>query len=464
MKLIYKELYSDIKTPMQLLYNIKKNYSRFYILESVENNNNWGRYTFLGYEPSKILYSLNNIITLEQDGKKTVLQGKPNDIINNILKQYKSDKKENLPSFTGGLVGYFSYEYVKYADKNLKLKSDNPHEFYDFYLMLFENVIAFDHFSQKIFLMSNVKDDLSYEDSMKPINKMEEMILSATNNIDFEKTKIGDLKPQFTQDEFVQKVLKVKDYIFKGDIFQCVISNRVSAKFEGSLLNTYRNLRTENPSPYMFYLNLKDMELAGASPETLVALKDGSIKTYALAGTCHRGKTPKEDEQLINALLSDEKELAEHDMLIDLAKNDFGKVCKFGTVDFSEYRNIKKYSAVSHISTKVFGDIRDDIKPTDVISAILPAGTLSGAPKTRSLEIIDEIEQTARGVYGGAVGYIDFNGNMDLCIGIRLAVLKNGIVSVQSGAGIVSESVPEKEYNETINKAKAIINAVNKEF
>lgn len=463
MKLIYKELYSDIKTPMQILYSIKENSSRFYILESVENNNNWGRYTFLGYNPSKILYSINDVITLEQNGEKTILEGEPNHIINNILDEYKTEKTDDLPSFTGGLVGYFSYEYVKYANKKLKLKSDNPHGFYDFYLMLFESVIAFDHFSQKIFLMTNIKNDC-VEDGMNTILTMEKLIFSATKNIEFEKTKIGQLKPQFTEQQFAEKVSKVKDYIFKGDIFQCVISNRVTAEFEGSLLNTYRNLRTENPSPYMFYLNLKDMEIAGASPETLVALKDGNIKTYALAGTCHRGKTSEEDETLINKLLADEKELAEHDMLIDLAKNDFGQICKFDTIKYSEYRNIKKYSAVSHISTKVSGDIRDDVKPTDVVSAILPAGTLSGAPKTRALEIIDEIEQTARGAYGGAVGYIDFNGNMDLCIGIRMAVLKDGVVSVQAGAGIVAESVPEKEYNETINKAKAIINAVNKEL
>ena len=257
-------------------------------------------------------------------------------------------------------------------------------------------------------------------------------------------------------------VEKAKHYIKEGDIFQIVLSNRLSAPFEGSLLNTYRQLRTINPSPYMFYFSGTDVEVAGASPETLVKLENGVLHTFPLAGTRPRGKTDEEDKALEEDLLQDKKELAEHNMLVDLGRNDLGRVSKFGTVQVEKLHSIERYSHVMHIGSTVRGEIRDDLDALDAISAVLPAGTLSGAPKIRACQLIGELENNKRGIYGGAIGYIDFTGNMDTCIAIRIAYKKNGKVFVRSGAGIVADSVPEKEYQECINKAQAVVNALKK--
>ena len=257
-------------------------------------------------------------------------------------------------------------------------------------------------------------------------------------------------------------VEKAKEYIYQGDIFQVVLSNRLEAEYEGSLLNTYRIMRTTNPSPYMFYFSSDDMEVAGASPETLVKLENGVLHTFPLAGTRPRGKDRQEDLALEKDLLDDEKECAEHNMLVDLGRNDIGKISKYGTVEVEEYMQVLRYSHVMHIGSTVRGQIRDDKTALDAVEAVLPAGTLSGAPKYRAMEIINELENNKRGIYGGAVGYLDFTGNLDTCIGIRLAYKKNGKVFVRSGAGIVADSIPEKEFQECINKAKAVVEAIKK--
>ena len=259
-------------------------------------------------------------------------------------------------------------------------------------------------------------------------------------------------------------VEKGKHYIYEGDIFQIVLSNRIEAPFEGSLLDTYRALRTINPSPYMFYFSGTDVEVAGASPETLVKLKDGVLHTFPLAGSRPRGATKEEDEALTAELLKDEKELAEHNMLVDLGRNDLGKISKFGTVEVENYMEVLKFSHIMHIGSTVRGEIRDDKDALDAIEAVLPAGTLSGAPKIRACQLIDELENNKRGIYGGAIGYIDFTGNMDTCIAIRIAFKKNGKVFVRSGAGIVADSVPEKEFEESLNKARAVVNALSQEM
>ena len=255
-------------------------------------------------------------------------------------------------------------------------------------------------------------------------------------------------------------VEKAKAYIREGDIFQIVLSNRLSAPFEGSLLNTYRILRTLNPSPYMFYFSGTDVEVAGASPETLVKLEDGILHTFPLAGTRPRGKTEAEDRALEADLLSDEKELAEHNMLVDLGRNDLGKISRFGSVQVEKFHSIERYSHVMHIGSTVRGEIRPDCDALDAVEAVLPAGTLSGAPKIRACQLIGELENNKRGIYGGAIGYLDFTGNMDTCIAIRIAYKKNGKVFIRSGAGIVADSVPEREYAECINKARAVVNAL----
>ena len=273
---------------------------------------------------------------------------------------------------------------------------------------------------------------------------------------------LGEVNPLFDKDTFCGMVERAKKYIYEGDIFQIVLSNRLSAPFEGSLLNTYRMLRTLNPSPYMFYFSGTDMEVAGASPETLVKLENGILHTFPLAGTRPRGKTEAEDKTLEAELLEDEKELAEHNMLVDLGRNDLGKISKFGTVEVEKLHSIERYSHVMHIGSTVRGEIKDEFDALDAINAVLPAGTLSGAPKIRACQLIGELENNKRGIYGGAIGYIDFTGNMDTCIAIRIAYKKNGKVFVRSGAGIVADSVAEKEYQECINKAAAVISALKK--
>ena len=270
----------------------------------------------------------------------------------------------------------------------------------------------------------------------------------------------GEVEPLFNREQFCAMVEKAKHYIREGDIFQIVLSNRLSAPFDGSLLNTYRVLRTINPSPYMFYFSGTDVEVAGASPETLVKLEDGVLHTFPLAGTRPRGKTAEEDKALERELLADEKELAEHNMLVDLGRNDLGKISKFGTVKVEKLHSIERYSHVMHIGSTVRGEIAQDKDALDAIEAVLPAGTLSGAPKLRACQLIGELENNKRGIYGGAIGYIDFTGNMDTCIAIRIAYKKNGKVFVRSGAGIVADSVPEKEFEECLNKAKSSLKAL----
>ena len=270
----------------------------------------------------------------------------------------------------------------------------------------------------------------------------------------------SDFRALFSKERYCEMVERAKHYSYEGDIFQVVLSNRLDADFEGSLLNAYRVLRTTNPSPYMFFFSSDDMEIAGASPETLVKLENGILHTFPLAGTRPRGLTEEQDRALERELLADEKELSEHNMLVDLGRNDIGKISKFGTVEVAKYMSVERYSHVMHIGSTVRGEILESKGALDAVDAVLPAGTLSGAPKIRACEIINELENNKRGVYGGAIGYIDFKGNLDTCIAIRLAFKKNGRVFVRSGAGIVADSVPENEFNECINKAKAVMNAL----
>ena len=295
---------------------------------------------------------------------------------------------------------------------------------------------------------------------MAELERMEELIRHGEPVKDTGGHMTSEIKPLFSKEEYCSMVEKAKHCIFEGDIFQIVLSNRLEAEYEGSLLNTYRVLRTLNPSPYMFYFSGTDVEVAGASPETLVKLENGVLHTFPLAGTRPRGKTAEEDDRLEKELLADQKELAEHNMLVDLGRNDLGKISRFGTVEVEKYHCIEKYSHVMHIGSTVRGRIREDRDALDAVDAVLPAGTLSGAPKLRACQIINDLENNKRGIYGGAIGYIDFTGNLDTCIAIRIAYKKNGKVFVRSGAGIVADSVPENEYQECINKAAAVVKAL----
>ena len=456
------EIFSDQKTPIEILRNIRGQGGSCFILESVNGGEGWGRYTFLGYRPVLHVYGTGGSVTITSgSGTKEKTCGALA-AVKELISGYKSARIPGLPPFTGGFVGYFAYDLVQQCMPGLALSGKNDEGFRDFHLMLIDKVIAFDNFKQKIYLIANVSaEDIerSYIKGIEELKDLERMILSEPKHAE-EHYSCGEFTALFSEDDFKEMVLRVKSRIFEGDIFQAVVSNRFKAPFKGSLLNAYRMLRTINPSPYMVYMRLDDIEIACSSPETLASLRDGSVSSFPLAGTCPRGKTEEDDEALIEELLKDEKELAEHDMLVDLARNDVGKISKFGTVKVRDYRQIKRYSHVSHISSNVTGEVRDGVDALDVIAAAIPAGTLSGAPKKRACEIIDEAEGIKRGVYGGAIGYIDFTGNMDMCIGIRMAVLKEGNVYVQSGAGIVADSVPEKEYRETRNKAQAVIKAL----
>lgn len=456
------EILSDFITPIEAMRILKAASTHAYLLESAKANENWGRYTFLGFEPELSISCIDGKMNV--DGKEFTCSD-PTKYLRELLKKYKSPRISSLPPFTGGLVGYFSFDFINYKEPSTKMNIDDSEGFKDIDLMLFKDVIAFDNVKQKIILITNIeldKDiDVEYEKALKRLNSIKELL--HTGKKSFEGGKLlGEVTPLFSKDEFSKMIGKAKHHIKEGDIFQIVLSNRLQANFEGSLFDTYRVLRTVNPSPYMFYFSGTDVEVAGASPETLVKLEDGILHTFPLAGTRPRGKSEKEDKELETELLADEKELAEHNMLVDLGRNDLGKISKFGSVVVEKFHSIERYSHVMHIGSTVRGEIRPEYDALNALEAVLPAGTLSGAPKIRACQLIEELENNKRGIYGGAIGYIDFTGNMDTCIAIRLAYKKNGKVFIRSGAGIVADSDPDKEYMESINKAGAVVDALKK--
>ncbi len=450
-------------TPLEIMKKIKAISSHCYMLESCEDSKAWGRYTFLGFDPTlEITCNDFEIKITDADGVMRY-KGNPKEYVAKILERHKSPRFDYLPSFTGGLVGYFGYDYVKYSEPSLKFKCKDDAHFKDMDLMLFDKVIAFDNYESKMILICNMQTK-DFENGWKYAVKELEIMAQIVENgkeAELERPCLkSEFKSLFSESEYCRMVERAKHYIKEGDIFQVVLSNRLEAEMTGSLYYTYERLRKLNPSPYMFYFTSDDIEIAGASPETLVKLTGKTLYTYPLAGTRPRGKTKEEDEALERELLADEKELSEHNMLVDLGRNDLGKISTFGSVEVEKYLNILRFSHVMHIGSTVKGEIREDKNTLDAIEAVLPAGTLSGAPKIRAMEIIDELENNKRGIYGGAIGYIDFAGNLDACIAIRIAYKKKGKVYVRSGAGIVADSVPEKENRECINKAKAVVTAL----
>lgn len=457
---VYKEILSDFTTPLNVLQILKNVSDHVFLFESVEGHERWGRYTFLGYDPKMEINCVDGVLTMNSIRIETQ---HPDQYLRQILAEYKSPKVAGLPSFTGGLMGYFSYDYLKYYEPSLKLDAKDAEDFKDLDLMLFDKLICFDNLLQKIILISNMdlsQGEAGYHKAALEIETMERLVRSGEKKKDVPGRLKSEITPYFNKKQYCAMVEKAKHYIREGDIFQIVLSNQLSAGYEGTLLNTYRVLRTVNPSPYMFYFASADLEVAGASPETLVKLEDGVLHTFPLAGTRKRGKTPEEDEELIRGLLADEKELAEHNMLVDLGRNDIGRISRFGSVKVEKYHEIEKYSHVMHIGSTVRGEIRQDCDALDAVGSILPAGTLSGAPKIRACQLINDLEDNKRGIYGGGIGYLDFGGNLDLCIAIRTAYKKNGKVFVRSGAGIVADSVPENEYQECLNKAAAMVEAL----
>ncbi len=456
---VYEEIYSDFTTPLNVLRNIKTISNRFYLLESVDASK-FSRYSYLGYDPIHQISCKDNIVKyddIEFESKDPIGE------IGKILKKYKAPKFDKLPPFCGGFVGYFSYDSYKYLVPKMVFKSKDEAKFKDYELLMFDKVIAFDQYKQKIIIICNInasKLDTEYERAKIEIQKIKEIIYKAPD-FSVEKTEVIK-KPESidSKEEYKNKLAKVKKYIYDGDIFQCVFSRRFKGKLKGSLFEAYRNLRSINPSPYMYYLKNDEIEIAGSSPETLCQKEEDLITTYPIAGTRPRGKNDIEDVKLEEDLLSDEKELAEHNMLVDLGRNDVGRVSKFGSVNVIEYMKVLRFSHVMHIASTVSGKIKDDKTSLDALLSILPAGTLSGAPKLRACEIIDELEVERRGIYGGALGYIDFRDNMNMCIVIRTIIKKNDDIYLQAGGGIVMDSNPEAEYMETENKAMATFKAI----
>lgn len=419
------EILSDFITPIEAMRILKNVSTHCYMLESAQADDRWDRYTFLGFDPKLEITCIDGKM---KAGGLTVRTDDPSQYLRELLSSYRSPRFDYLPSFTGGLVGYFSYDYLKYSEPSVRCGEQDEDSFKDVDLMLFDKVIAFDHVRQKIVLIVNMAlsdVEVGYNKAKLELEQLVSLLKTGEKKQEAPGRLLGEVTPLFSKEQFCAMVETAKHHIREGDIFQIVLSNRLSAPFEGSLLDTYRVLHT-----------------------------------FPLAGTRPRGKMDEEDKSLEESLLHDEKELAEHNMLVDLGRNDLGKVSKFSTVQVEKLHSIERYSHVMHIGSTVRGEIRDDRDALDAIEAVLPAGTLSGAPKIRACQLIGELENNKRGIYGGAIGYIDFTGNMDTCIAIRIAYKKNGRVFVRSGAGIVADSVPETEYQECINKAKAVVSAL----
>lgn len=457
---VCKEIYADVITPITLLRKLAALSNRYYLLESVEGGEKWARYSFLGFDPVMRLACNDGAVTIEDGGVKTVKTGDPLSVIREIMARYKAPSLPDMPPFTGGLVGYFAYAMISYAEPILKIGRSGS----DFDLMLFDKVIAYDHLKQKICIAVNMRTDHVMENYGKAVSEIER-IARIIYDTQPQKPQRRGSKPEFTcnvtKQEYCAMVEKTKEYIREGDIFQAVISRRFESDYSGSLVNAYRVLRTTNPSPYMVYMHFDGLEIMSASPETLVRLQKGRLFTFPVAGSRPRGATDSEDKALEAELLADEKELSEHNMLVDLARNDLGRISAIGSVTVADYMMIHRYSRIMHIASCVESDILPECDALDAIEAILPAGTLSGAPKIRACEIIEEQEYGPRGIYGGALGYIDFTGNLDTCIAIRMAVKQGGRVTVQAGGGIVADSVPETEYLESGNKARAVMDAIS---
>jgi anthranilate synthase component 1 len=460
------ELPTGNLTALGVLERLQEESTPCFLLESAERDKSLGRYSFLGFDPKLELTCENGIVTLKEDGKIQTEVASPSAVIRRVLKQHRSLSIASLPSFTGGLVGYFSFDYLRYAEPSLKVGDEREEGQKDVDLMLFDKVIAFDHQQGVIYLIVNIPcHDLEreYPKGVKALEKLRKLVQETAKMEPTPGKLRSPMKARYDKAQYCAMVEKAKEYIRAGDVFQLVLSNEFSADYEGSLLNTYKALRETNPSPYMVYLCGETLELAGASPETLVKLERDRLFTYPLAGTRPRGEAEEEDLRLEAELLADEKERAEHNMLVDLGRNDLGKISRFGSVKVEEYMKTLRFSHVMHLGSTIGGTIRPDCDALDAVEAVLPAGTLSGAPKLRAIQLIQALEGRRRGLYGGAVGYLDFAGNLDVCIAIRMAYKERGKVYVCSGAGIVADSSPDKEYEECRNKAKAVINALGAE-
>lgn len=460
------EMYMDFKTPIAVLSMIKDKYDRYFLLESIEGGEKLARYTFIGANPSANFYAKDGKSFFVTREKVKRLEGNPLDRLKELMETFSAPKVKDLPPLTGGAIGYFSYDMVQYVEK-IPMKNKDELGAADIKLMFFNDIIAFDHLKQKIFLITNIDgkaEDLeeAYDEAKGHLKQLMEFINRPTKRRTVQFEEDVSFESNTTKEAFMAKVEKAKAYIANGDIFQVVPFQIFKAKVSSNLFDVYRVLRTINPSPYMYLMQFDDLQLVGASPETLVKVQDRIVTTMPIAGTHPRGKTEEEDKRLDEALLNNPKELAEHNMLVDLARNDIGKISEIDTVEVTEYKALQRFSHVTHITSTVRGKLKEDCGTIDAIRSILPAGTLSGAPKVRAMEIIEELEEERRGIYGGAIGYIGYDGNLDTCIAIRTVIKKEGIAYVQAGAGIVLDSDLASEYQECVNKAAALFESMKK--
>jgi anthranilate synthase component I len=464
---VVREVLADVETPLSTYLKLGRG-PHTYFFESIQGGEKWGRYSIIGLPCQTVLRVVGNKITVETDGEivESVSSADPFTFIADFKARYRVAELDGGPKFCGGLVGYFAYDSVRYVETTLgpapaKDEIGTP----DILLMVSEEVLVFDNLRGTIAMITNIDPALpdACEHADQRLNNLEQQLrqpLTLPQTPVTEQTDESDFVSSVTQQQYEQSVNRIKDYILAGDVMQVVLAQRMSAPFTGDPINVYRALRYLNPSPYMVYFNMQDHYVVSASPEILARVEDGKITVRPLAGTRKRGATEVEDLALEQELLADAKEIAEHLMLIDLSRNDSGRVSRTGSVHVPRKMFVERYSHVMHIASIVESEIRDDKTALDVLKATLPVGTLSGAPKVRAMEIIDELEPVRRGIYGGAMGYLGWGGNMDMAIAIRTAVIRNDVLSVQAGAGVVADSVPHLEWEETINKARAVFRAV----
>ncbi|MBN4080943.1 anthranilate synthase component I [Caldithrix abyssi] len=463
---VYKRILADLLTPVAAWVHLSKKTEYAFLLESVEKGSQYARYSYVGINPQKILVHQDGQTIITEKGQTTETDTPFLDVLRETQAQYRMVKLPGIPAFTGGLVGYLGYETIAWVE-DIPTHDESVLDVPDAVFMLFEDMIAFDHLKGSALVMSNVNVDpngnlkAQFDAAHGRIDAMGELLHS---EIDYQtpiRVEQSSVSSNFDQDSFESAVLKAKDYIRDGDVFQLVLSQRFQRQTTVKPVTLYRALRTINPSPYMFHLKLRDFDIIGASPELLVKVDDGTVEIRPIAGTRHRGKTEAEDKALAEDLINDEKECAEHLMLLDLGRNDVGRVSEFGSVTVPENMVIENYSHVMHIVSDVKGKLAADKDPFDALMSGFPAGTVTGAPKIRAMEIIHELEPDRRDVYSGAVGFFDFAGNVNTAIAIRTMIMKEQTVHFQSGAGIVHDSDPTSEYEETVNKAKAIMAAIN---
>ncbi len=469
---VWGEILADLETPVSLYRKLRAS-GRTFLLESVENGEQLGRYSFLGFEPRAVFRSRDGKQELEPAdalGPPLEFAAKPLQSLRNLMSRFRPVADAKLPPFTGGLVGYMAYDTIRDIE-NIPDTNPDPLGLPDYWFLLTDQVIAFDHVRHRLLLIVNAHingdEDAAYKNAVERLQRLHALVTgpaAATTPRRAEardtESRALDVRSNMTREQFEEMVLRGKEHIAAGDIFQVVLSQRFSTAITCEPFDVYRALRAVNPSPYMFFLDAGDFQIAGSSPEILVRCANGEVIVRPIAGTRHRGATPEEDKALEADLLADEKERAEHIMLVDLSRNDVGRVAEYATVRVTDLMFIERYSHVMHIVSNVTGKLREGMDAFDALAATFPHGTVSGAPKIRAMEIIDELEPTRRSAYAGSVIYFGFNGAMDSCITLRTAVIKDGQAHVQAGGGVVADSTPEGEYQESVNKAKALIRAI----